>query len=239
MNPYGVMNLFKNVKNVKSNGGGEKMAELLLTRFTHDIAGPIGAVVNGLDFVMHDARDTEDPGGIEIKNQAIDIIDESSKQSLARLQAYRMAYGVVYNENAKVATREIKDIMGRYFSKSHIDLIWNPSVPEGFPVNRRRICVGMILTLARVFIYGGKISVSFSGENKNTIEVRGTAPKYKEPEMIRDILLNKKEIEMDVDNVPYFFIREATDSLGGKITFEYKASDEEKQVTYITEFPNI
>ena len=78
-----------------------RMSELLLTRFTHDIAGPVSAVSNGLDFLMQDSKNADDPGGIEIRNQAVDLVEESAKQSLARLQAYRMAYGVVYTDNAE------------------------------------------------------------------------------------------------------------------------------------------
>lgn len=238
MSPYGVMNLFKGVKNAKGSGVSEKMAELLLTRFTHDIAGPIGAVVNGLDFVMNDARDTEDPGGIEIRNQAIDIVDESSKQALARLQTYRMAYGVVYTENAKTSTKEIIDIFKRYFSKSHIELSWNPSVPEDVPASKRRICVSMILTIARILIYGGKITVGYSGDNKNVIEVRGYCQRFKEPELIKNIFDENTDAEMDVDNVPYFFIREICRNAGIKISFSYKNTDNEKTVEFICEFPS-
>ncbi len=237
MNPYGVMNLFKGAKNAKGSEGQERMAELLLTRFTHDIAGPIGAVVNGLDFVMNDARETEDPGGIEIRNQAIDIIEESSKQSLARLQAYRMAYGVVYTENAKTSVKEVKDIMKNYFNKTHVELQWNPSCPEDISAIKRRIMVGMILTMSRVLIYGGRISIGFSGDNKNVIEVRVFCQKFKEPEMIKDIIEAKKEVDMDVDNVPYFFINNTAITASVKLSFDYKIADSEKTVEFISEFP--
>ncbi len=214
-----------------------RMSELLLTRFTHDIAGPVSAVSNGLDFLMNDAKNADDPGAIEIKNQAVDLVEESAKQSLARLQAYRVAYGVVYTDNADTQTKEIVDIMKRFFHKSQIEIRFNTSVPETMSALKRRVLVGMILTTSRILIYGGKVSVTFSGEGKRQVIVRASSDKYKEPAIISDILLDKSQIEPDVENVPYFFIRETCKKYGVEINFKYGEENASKFVDFSTTFP--
>jgi hypothetical protein len=212
------------------------MSELLLTRFTHDIAGPVSAVSNGLDFLMNDAKNADDPGAIEIKNQAVDLVEESAKQSLARLQAYRVAYGVVYTENAETQVKEIVDILKRYFQKSQIELRFGASVPEVISALKRRVLLGMILTLARTLIYGGKIGITFVGENKQQIIVRSTSDKYKEPVIIHDILTDKGSVEMDVENVPYFFILETCKKYNVKISFKYGEENGSKFVEFSADF---
>lgn len=214
------------------------MSELLLTRFTHDIAGPVSAVSNGLDFLMNDAKNADDAGAIEIKNQAVDLVEESAKQSLARLQAYRVAYGVVYTDNAETQVKEVADIMKRYFHKSQVELRFGTSIPETITALKRRVMVGMILTLSRILIYGGKVSVSFAGEGKRQIVCRSSSEKYKEPVIIHDILMEKGNIEMDVENVPYFFIRETCKKYDIKINFKYGEENANKFVEFTAEFPS-
>jgi hypothetical protein len=213
------------------------MSELLLTRFTHDIAGPVSAVSNGLDFLMQDSKNADDPGGIEIRNQAVDLVEESAKQSLARLQAYRMAYGVVYTDNAETQVKEVVEIMKRYFHKSQVELRFGTSIPETISAIKRRVLVGMILTLSRILIYGGKISISFAGEGKKQVVVKSSTEKYKEPAIIHDILMEKGNIEMDVENVPYFFIRETCKKYGIKINFKYGEENANKFVEFTADFP--
>ncbi len=215
-----------------------RMSELLLTRFTHDIAGPVSAVSNGLDFLMNDAKNADDPGAIEIKNQAVDLVEESAKQSLARLQAYRVAYGVVYTDNAETQTKEVIDILKRFFHKSQIEIRFNTSVPETISALKRRVMVGMILTVSRILIYGGKISVTFSGEGKRQVILRSTSEKYKEPTLTSEILLEKSQVEPDVENVPYFFIRETCKKYGISINFKYGEENASKYVEFTATFPN-
>lgn len=215
-----------------------RMSELLLTRFTHDIAGPVSAVSNGLDFLMNDCKNVDDPGGIEIKNQAVDLVEESAKQSLARLQAYRMAYGVVYTDNVETFFKETTDILKRYFHKSQVELRFGTSILEKITALRRRVMVGMVLTLSRILIYGGKISVSFGGEGKRQIIAKSTSERYKEPSVIHDILMEKNNIEMDVENVPYFFIRETCKKYDIKLNFIYGEENATKFVQFTTDFPD-
>jgi len=221
-------------KKSTNEANSARIAELLLTRFTHDMAGPISAVANGIDFIL-DSKITDDGGAVEIRNQAIDLVDDSSKQSLARLQAYRVAYGIVYKKDTPTETDELKDIVKRFFQKSQVEVRWNSSTPKTITAEARKLCISMILTISRVMIYGGKISISFLNGGQ-TISVKSQSSKFKVPDQIQGILLNKSNIQPDVENVPYFLIRELCEDSNIKIDFEY--SDEEvKTVKFETAFP--
>lgn len=226
----------KEKKKVTAEISPKRMGELLLTRFTHDIAGPISAVANGLDFIMDTKPGKEDAGSIEIRNQAIDLVEDSSKQALARLQAYRVAYGVVYNDGVDTQTKEVRDIIKRFFHKSQIEVRWNSSLPENISAAARRLTISMILTMSRILIYGGKISVSVNGGGKN-ITVRGQADKFKEPQIIKQILMDTESVEPDVENIPYFFIRDICQDSGIALDFNYNDS-EVKVIEFKVDLPS-
>ena len=59
---------------------------LLVSRVCHDLVGPLGAVVNGLE-VLEDERDAA------MRADALKIVTSSAAQALARLQFMRIAFG--------------------------------------------------------------------------------------------------------------------------------------------------
>lgn len=225
-----IIYLFKVVmSNLKNIVEPKKFGELLLTRFTHDIAGPISAVSNGIDFLMEN-KDADDAASIDIKNQAVDIIEDSAKQSLARLQAYRMAYGIVYKADAITQIPEVTEIFKKYFHKSLIEIRWNSTTPKEIPANQRQALVCLILVLSKILIYGGKISVSFAGDNKNEVIVRGTNERIKDPAIVKGILENNTELQPDVENVIYFFTREVCSFNNANLTFSLEEKDDAKHI---------
>lgn len=210
------------------------LAELMVTRFTHDISGPVSAIANGLDFVLNDAKDTKIKEGLEVKNQAINLIEESSLQALARVQVYRMAYGVIYSKDATCPMSEVTKILNDFFYKSQVKINWGATVPSHVTCLERRMCVAMMIIMGRVLIYGGKINVTFAKEGDGFIELKGKCNRFKNPQLIKDILDEKdSDIEADVENVPYFFIREIAKQDNIKLIFEFDDEDEkDKKVSF-------
>ena len=48
--------------------------------------------------------------------------------------------------------------------------------------------------------------------------------------------MNEGEVEPDVENIPYFFIRETAAKHGIKINFDYTDAEEQKEVLFVAEF---
>lgn len=213
----------------------KRFAELLLTRFTHDISGPVSAVSNGLDFLMEN-KDADDMASIDIKNQAVDIMEDSAKQSLARLQAYRVAYGIVYKADSVTYTPELTDIFKRYFYKSLIEIRWDASTPKEIPSFIRQTLACGIIVISKLLIYGGRISVSFSGENKNELTIIGRHTRVKDSANIKPILDGNTELLPDVENVIYFFTRSVIDLYNGKFSFDVSEVESEKQLEFKVNF---
>lgn len=213
-------------------------SELLLTKFCHDITGPISAVHNGMEFLLTETQDIDDPASIEIRNQAIDLVQDSSIQSLARLQAFRLAYGVV-RHSSETRIDEVQDIIKKFYQKSNVEVRWNKSVPEKVSSITRRVLVGMILTLAKVVIYGGVISISFitSGDITKVL-VKASAPRIKEP---TDLIKTIKEpnVEPTLENITFLFLKQIAEKDGIALNIEQKAEDENKIVEFSAEFKTV
>lgn len=132
-------------------------AQMLCTRFCHDIAGAISAVANGMDFMLQN----EAP---DIKEQAVDLLKLSSHEAFVKLQIYRLAYGRVQRVNdADMA--EFRELISEYFIHTKSSLLWadDPVNPVPHRINGviRQMLVNMVLTTAALLVYGGTISVRY------------------------------------------------------------------------------
>ena len=70
-----------------------EFAAFLVSRVCHDLVGPLGAVVNGLE-VLEDERDAA------MRADALKIVTSSAEQALARLQFLRIAFGAAGSAGA-------------------------------------------------------------------------------------------------------------------------------------------
>ena len=70
-----------------------EFAALMVSRVCHDLVGPLGAVVNGME-VLEDERDPA------MRADAIKLVTMSADQALARIQFMRIAFGAAGSAGA-------------------------------------------------------------------------------------------------------------------------------------------
>lgn len=125
-----------------------EIAELILTRISHDLIGNIGAVANAVE-LMNDDEDCLS----DIKP----ILDFSSQTLMARLKFFRLAFGL---KNAAPKTNdEMKAIAENYLKtigneKNPIKIEWHIENAALY----KMIYLG-IMILADIFIRGGNLEV--------------------------------------------------------------------------------
>lgn len=129
-----------------------KFAEMLCTRFCHDIIGPVGAVSNGAEFLRDELKD--------MQSQAADLIESSAKEAVARVQFYRQAYGFAPNSNSASLT-EMKKLTEGYFMASKIKLEWSDKYTDMLPVQvsqaQKKLILNLLIISASTLIRGGRI----------------------------------------------------------------------------------
>src|ERR1700712_982813 len=95
-----------------------EFSALLVSRVCHDLVGPLGAVVNGME-VLEDERDPA------MRNAAIKLVTMSADQALARIQLLRIAFGAAGSAVADLALGDIALLFTGLLDGGKITLQWN------------------------------------------------------------------------------------------------------------------
>lgn len=95
-----------------------EFAALLVSRVCHDLVGPLGAVVNGME-VLEDERDPA------MRADAIKLVTMSADQALARIQFMRIAFGAAGSAGAELDIGEIGRLTGGLLQGGKVQLAWN------------------------------------------------------------------------------------------------------------------
>ena len=77
-----------------------EFSALMVSRVCHDLVGPLGAVVNGLE-VLEDERDAG------MREDALKLVSSSANQALARIQFMRIAFGAAGSAGAELDLQEV------------------------------------------------------------------------------------------------------------------------------------
>jgi histidine phosphotransferase ChpT len=95
-----------------------EFAALLVSRVCHDLVGPLGAVVNGME-VLEDERDPA------MRADAIKLVTMSADQALARIQFMRIAFGAAGSAGAELDLGEIGRLTSGLLQGGKVQLVWN------------------------------------------------------------------------------------------------------------------
>lgn len=95
-----------------------ELAALLVSRVCHDLVGPLGAVVNGME-VLEDERDPA------MRADAIKLVTMSAEQALARIQFMRIAFGAAGSAGAELDLGEIGRLVTGLLEGGKVRLDWD------------------------------------------------------------------------------------------------------------------
>ncbi len=98
----------------------QRIAEMLMSRMAHELAGPVGAIANGVEFMQEVEEGSAD---------AVDLIADSARRAAGRLQFYRLAYGGAGRSTADETV--FLDAARGFVNEGGVDLSW----PSGSSVD--------------------------------------------------------------------------------------------------------
>jgi histidine phosphotransferase ChpT len=100
-----------------------EFSALMVSRVCHDLVGPLGAVVNGLEVL-------EDENDAAMREDAIKLVTSSANQALARIQFMRIAFGAAGSAGAELDLGEIGRLIQGLLEGGKVKLEWN--VPRAY-----------------------------------------------------------------------------------------------------------
>lgn len=133
-----------------------EFSAFLVSRVCHDLVGPLGAVVNGLE-VLEDERDAA------MRADALKIVTSSAAQALARLQFMRIAFGAAGSAGAELDLGEVSRLINGLLSGTRASLDWDP--PHlNWPKDWAKLLMNSVLIAADCLPRGGTVRIEMNGE---------------------------------------------------------------------------
>jgi histidine phosphotransferase ChpT len=148
------------------------LAALLCSRVCHDVIGPVGAIINGLE-MLDEEQDAE------MRGFALELIKKSAGQASARLQFCRLAFGAAGSAGVSINTSDAAAVARGLFGGERAELEWNVP-PLRVPRNNVKLILNMCLIAATAIPRGGVIEVTLSGAEETawiTVTAKGTNAK--------------------------------------------------------------
>ncbi|MBP9791945.1 MAG: hypothetical protein KBC27_01910 [Rickettsiales bacterium] len=187
-----------------------ELTELLCAKFCHDLAGPVGAINNGIDFLTSDDK--------QMQERAIELIEMSSKQAINRLTFLRQAYGFL-QDSSETSITTLKSLVTNYFYKSKVlvNFLIDKDI-EKLDRNILKIALNLTILASTAIMYNGSLNIYISNDKnkKPIINIEGIGSISKlEPE-VTTILENESGAEITTRNVQCFYIKNIATAINYK-----------------------
>ncbi len=179
------------------------LAAMLCSRVCHDLINPVGAIGNGLEAL-------DDPAQKEMADLAQDLIKNAARQSLAKLEFARLAYGASSMAGTQFDTRECGRVAALLFDVEKADLDWQVN-PVMVPKNKGKLLMNMLLIAANAVPRGGVVTVTIKGEAGREIidiKARGMVEKKQKtliPPGVEDLVAGNPEEGVDARSIQPFY----------------------------------
>lgn len=131
------------------------LAAMLCSRVCHDLINPIGAIGNGLEVLA-------DPNQGEMAEGARDLIASAAKQSRAKLEFARLAYGASSTSGTDIDTRECERVARMLFEIEKAELDWRVPLIL-LPKHKAKLFMNMLLIAANSVPRGGQVVATIAG----------------------------------------------------------------------------
>ncbi len=194
-----------------------KLAALMSSKLCHDIIGPVGAVNNGIELL-------QDESSADMREQAIDLVSQSAGEAAARLQFYRLAYGLAGGMGPEVSLRDARNLTKGYIKYGKVQMEWPDDV--GGAENLSKDAVKVLCNLASIAVgalpRGGNITVSGGvdgGDWRFTFTGKGRRAGLRE-EITKTLIEGYNEEDLTAQNVAAQYMMAIAQNNGFKITVD-------------------
>lgn len=205
-----------------------KVAQLLVSRICHDLAGGVSALSTGAELLLEE-------GGVP-GSDALDLIAASARQSTKRLQFLRVAFGQGGGEGGSVSLTELRDWVRGLLESGRISLVWDDA-PDRLELGEGKLLLNLCLLATEALPRGGVLVVNsgfVDGRRGIAVLAQGEGARLI-PEMRQALSL-----DVDVDSLTSRSVNaHFTAVLAAKLTAELEIQvDDGKEIRLTALFPH-
>ncbi len=187
-----------------------EFAAFLVSRVCHDLVGPLGAVVNGLE-VMEDERDAA------MRADALKIVSSSALQALARLQFLRIAFGAAGSAGAELDVGEVGRLVGGLLEGGKVKLNWQ-GASVNWPKNWAKLLMNAALLGADCLPRGGQLDVQVGADpTAPAFRIVATSPHARLQEEVANAVRGE-ETHLDARGIQPFLTHKLSRDLNAGLT---------------------
>ena len=136
-----------------------KVAQLVVSRICHDLAGSLSAVNAGVELI-------KDDGGL-LDGEAMSLVDASAGQSVRKLSFFRVLFGSGGGSDGVVSLSALRDLCQNYIEGSKVSLDWSDEVSlvttattdGNIEITTGKVLLGLVLMGVESLPRGGSVSV--------------------------------------------------------------------------------
>ncbi len=194
-----------------------QVMELMMSRLCHDLVGPIGATVNGLELI-------EELGAAEA-GDALVMIGESAREASRRLRVFRIAFGFAGTQ-ADLSFDDARELARDLTRDDKLVLDWSiaPAMSPSKPGRRGiKLLLNLLLLAREALPRGGRLRVVVTPTTSGrlTLEIAAAGLGAGLPEEIGQALDGTlAEDRLDPRTVHGVFTRRMADAAGSRIARE-------------------
>jgi histidine phosphotransferase ChpT len=200
--------------------------ELLSAKFCHDLAGPVGAISNGLDFL--ESKD------LVMKEKSVQLIEDSSEKLVAMVRLFRTLYGkTIFAGEANLS--DLKILTATYFKSTKIQLDWpnDHLFVQGYSINHlaAKLIIAIVIAGSSLLVNAGIIAVRLNKVAQGcqvNISISGKNIK-KNTEYVEALSENISNENINNKNINFYLARRFADLLNVKPIVE----ESETQISFI------
>lgn len=197
-----------------------EFSELLVTKLCHDLAGAIGAVDNGVEFLREISTSKE------INKKAIDLLTSSSNEAVSKLKFFRYIYGMT-SDYGESDLSDIKGLVNSFYKNTKYNFNWTQGKSETGVLQlsnqASRMMCNMLYITTQSMISAGDLNISIL-PNKNSgkeIVIEAYGDKFVNIKTITQILDSHEQRDLELENVQIHLAAKIATSLDVIIRCEY------------------
>ena len=185
---------------------------MICSKILHDMAGPIGAVMNGTELL-------EDGSGID-QGEIIDLLKASTEQLNANLQVFRIAFGALSTGHDEVGLISFQSALDSYAKFKGFKVTWSAD-GETLHKELAKIILNGAFILGDVVRKKGSLHIQCSGNiTDHAFSLAAIGEGLVIADDLSDILEHKSSPPYSTSNMCAYLIRTLASSLTLKTTFE-------------------
>ncbi|MDG1418031.1 MAG: histidine phosphotransferase family protein [Maricaulis sp.] len=207
----------------------DQLAGLLCARLCHDLVSPVSALSAALSVL-------DDSSASDMHEDAMDLVRESARQSQAKLEFSRIAFGAAGSAPGILDTRELQRLVEGMFSASKPDIVWKVEA-AGLEKSAARLLLNLSMLAVDSVPRGGTVTIEATesgGSSRLRLVSEGRRARLEEA-VIRALDGLKPENGFDGRSIQPYYAGLIARSAGGRVSAH--ADEERIEIVALVETP--